>query len=267
MGAARHPGAPDARIARWIAPLLVLALWELAARVGWLPSLLLPAPSAVFVAAATLAQSGELWQYARISIERALSGLLLGGAAGLVLGVLNGMVRQAAARADDILRALAAVPVLAFAPLILLWVGAEEIARLALLSLAAFFPVYLHTVRGIRAVDPALIETGRSCGLRGWPLYRDVILPGALPSVLAGLRQALGLAWLVLAALELLAAPSGIGRLALPAGEPPRADALLLGIALYAALSKASDALTAALERRLLRWSPAHRPELLSGIH
>jgi sulfonate transport system permease protein len=265
MSDVRNPGRPPARTTRWLAPVLVLALWQVAAQAGWLPSRILPAPSAVATAAATLAQSGDLWLHARISILRAVSGLLLGGAAGLILGVAGAMARRAGTQADGVLQALGLVPVLAFAPLIALWFGAGDTARLALLSLAAFFPVYLHTVRGIGAVDPALVETGRSHGLRGWPLYVHVILPGALPEILTGLRQGLGLVWLTLIALELFLPPSGLGLLATQARETQRTDVLLLGIVLYAVLSVASGALIHALERRLLRWSPAHRPELFTG--
>lgn len=266
MGRIQDSGR-KARTARWLAPVLVLALWQLAAQAGWLPSRILPAPSDVAAAAAALAQSGELWAHARGSILRALAGLALGGAAGLILGLLFGIWRKSAAQADGFLRAFGLVPVLAFAPLILSWLGADESASLALLSLAAFFPIYIHMQRGIRALDPAWAETGRSCGLRGWPLYLHVILPGALPAILTGLRQGLGLLWMTLAALELFLAPSGLGGLAMGALDPLRTDVLLLAILLYAVLSAGAGVLVGGLERRLLRWNLAGRPDLLSGIH
>ena len=96
---------------------------------------------------------------------------------------------------DTTLQMIRNIPVLALIPLFILWFGIEETAKLALLSVGVFFPVYLNTFHGIRSVDPALIEMGRSYGLSGWRLYRDVILPGALPSMLVGLRFALGLVW------------------------------------------------------------------------
>lgn len=252
-------------LAAALAPVLALAVWQAASQAGWLPERILPAPSAVAAAAVALAQSGELWEAVRASALRAIAGLLLGGAAGLVLGMLNALARRSGARADSLLQALGLAPVLAFAPLILLWLGEGETARLALLSLGAFFPVYRQTVRGIRAVDPGLLAIGRACGLHGWPLCLHVILPGALPSILAGLRQAVGLVWLVLVALEFFAAPSGLGYLATHGPDGLRADVLLASIALYAVMSAASGALVHALARYLLRWRPAHRPEILSG--
>lgn len=268
MDRSGNPGHPRARFASWFAPVLLLAAWQWAAQAGWLPPRVLPAPSAVASAAGSLAVSGELWPPVRDSLLRALAGLLLGGAAGLALGTLNGAWRRAGAWLDGILQAARAVPVLALAPLVLSWFGAEEAAGLTLLSLGAFFPLYFHAFRGVRSVDPALVEMGRSCGLAGWRLYRDVVLPGALPSILTGLRQALGLVWLVLIAFEVFLAPSGIGRLLAQARGLPQADVLLVGVLLYAALGWAADGLAVALERRLLRWSPARwRPERALGMN
>lgn len=274
MPAPNNLPSPNLRAARWpspvlarlLAPLLALAAWQAAAQAGWLSDRLLPAPSTVAAAAVALARSGELWSHAGASFLRVLAGLVLGGGAALILGAMNATARRAGKQADTLLQALGLVPVLAFAPLILLWLGVSETARLALLSLGAFFPIYRQTVRGIRAVDPGLIATGRAHGLHGWSLFLHVILPGALPSMLTGLRQGVGLAWLMLVALELFAAPSGVGLLAEKGRLAARADLLVLGIALYAAMSAASHALVHLLARHLLRWSPAHRPELFSRI-
>ncbi|CUJ59012.1 aliphatic sulfonate ABC transporter permease SsuC [Achromobacter xylosoxidans] len=259
MDAVRKPGW-RAALAPWLVPALILGLWQLAAQAGWLSSRILPAPSAVAAAAWSLAVSGELWQHVRISALRALWGLLLGGGLGLALGLLNGSSRTAETLLDTTLQMIRNIPVLALIPLIILWFGIEETAKLALLSLGVFFPVYLNTFHGIRSVDPALIEMGRSYGLTGWRLYRDVILPGALPSILVGLRFALGLVWVILIVTETISAQSGIGYMTMNAREFLQTDVVLLGILLYALLGKAADTLARLLERRLLRWNPAYRP-------
>ncbi|CUI82299.1 Putative aliphatic sulfonates transport permease protein ssuC [Achromobacter xylosoxidans] len=259
MDAVRKPGW-RAALAPWLVPALILGLWQLAAQAGWLSSRILPAPSAVAAAAWSLAVSGELWQHVRISALRALWGLLLGGGLGLVLGLLNGSSRTAETLLDTTLQMIRNIPVLALIPLVILWFGIEETAKLALLSLGVFFPVYLNTFHGIRSVDPALIEMGRSYGLTGWRLYRDVILPGALPSILVGLRFALGLVWVILIVTETISAQSGIGYMTMNAREFLQTDVVLLGILLYALLGKVADTLARLLERRLLRWNPAYRP-------
>lgn len=259
MDAVRKPGW-RAALAPWLVPALILGLWQLAAQAGWLSSRILPAPSAVPAAAWSLAVSGELWQHVRISALRALWGLLLGGGLGLALGLLNGSSRTAETLLDTTLQMIRNIPVLALIPLVILWFGIEETAKLALLSLGVFFPVYLNTFHGIRSVDPALIEMGRSYGLTGWRLYRDVILPGALPSILVGLRFALGLVWVILIVTETISAQSGIGYMTMNAREFLQTDVVLLGILLYALLGKVADTLARLLERRLLRWNPAYRP-------
>ena len=144
-------------------------------------------------AAWSLAVSGELWLHLRVSALRRCGACCW--AAGWAWRLLNGASRRAETLLDTTLQMIRNIPVLALIPLFILWFGIEETAKLALLSVGVFFPVYLNTFHGIRSVDPALIEMGRSYGLSGWRLYRDVILPGALPSMLVGLRFALGLVW------------------------------------------------------------------------
>lgn len=242
----------------WAVPVLAIALWQFAAQVGWLSSRILPAPSAVLRAAWTLAESGELWQHVRVSALRALSGLALGGGAGMVLGLLNGSSKTAETLLDTTLQMVRNIPVLALIPLIILWFGIEETAKLVLLSVGVFFPVYINTFHGIRSVDPALVEMGRSYGLSGWRLYTNVVLPGALASILVGWRFALGLVWVILIVTETISAQSGIGYMTMNAREFLQTDVVLLGILLYALLGKLADVFARVLERWLLRWNPVY---------
>jgi len=243
----------------WLVPVGIVLVWEAAARLGWLSSRILPAPAAVVEAAWSLARSGELWEHVRVSALRALVGLLVGAGAGLALGLLNGLSRTAETLLDTTLQMLRNIPVLALIPLVILWFGIDESAKLVLLALGVFFPMYINTLHGLRAVDPALIEMGRSYGLRGWTLFRDVILPGALPAMLVGLRFSLGLVWVILIVTETISARSGIGYMTMNAREFLQTDIVLLGIVLYALLGKAADLVARALERRLLRWNPAYQ--------
>jgi sulfonate transport system permease protein len=137
------------------------------------------------------------------------------------------------------------------------WFGIGEEAKLFLVSLGVFFPVYLNTFHGIRSVDPGLIEMGKVYGLSRWSLYKDIILPGALPSILVGIRYALGIMWLTLIVAETVAADAGIGYMAMNAREFMQMDVIVLSILLYALLGKLSDTIAKWLERRWLRWNPA----------
>ena len=151
------------------------------------------------------------------------------------------------------------IPALALIPLVILWFGIDESAKLFLLAVGVFFPVYLNTFHGIRSTDAGLVEMARSYGLRGWPLYRDVILPSALPSILVGVRFALGLVWVLLIVAETISAQAGIGYMTMNAREFLQTDVVLVGILLYALLGKLADLVARALERRLLRWNPAYQ--------
>ncbi|WP_332878863.1 aliphatic sulfonate ABC transporter permease SsuC [Massilia sp. S19_KUP03_FR1] len=246
-------------LAPWALPLALIAVWEIAARIGWLSSRILPEPWAVAQAFWTLTASGELLLHLRTSLWRAASGFAIGAGAGLLLGMLTGSVRRAETLLDTTLQMVRNIPALALIPLVILWFGIDESAKLFLLAVGVFFPVYLNTFHGIRSADQSLVEMAKSYGVSGWPLYRDVILPAALPSILVGVRFALGLVWVLLIVAETISAQSGIGYMTMNAREFLRTDIVLVGILLYALLGKGADVLARALERRCLRWNPAYR--------
>ena len=243
----------------WILPVVILGLWEYASRVGVLSARVLPEPWAVLEAAWHLARTGELWVNLKVSAWRAFVGLAMGGGFGLGLGLIVGLSRPMELALDTTLQMLRNIPPLAMIPLVILWFGIDEGAKLFLVALGVFFPIYLNTVHGIRSVDPALIEMARSYGLSGWRLYRDVILPGAMPSVLVGLRYALGLMWVLLIVAETISASSGIGYMTMNAREFLQTDVVLVGILLYALLGKLADMAARALERVCLRWHPSYQ--------
>lgn len=247
------------RFLPWALPVGLIAFWEIASRAGWLSTRILPEPWAVLTAFWTLAVSGELWQHVATSAWRAAAGLAIGGGLGLVLGLVTGSLRLAETLLDTTLQMVRNIPALALIPLVILWFGIDESAKLFLLAVGVFFPIYLNTFHGIRAVDPALIEMARSYGLAGWQLYRQVILPGALPGILVGLRYALGLTWVLLIVAETISAQAGIGYMTMNAREFLQTDVVLVGILLYAGLGKLADVLARALERWGLRWHPGYQ--------
>jgi sulfonate transport system permease protein len=245
-------------LAPWALPIGLIVLWEGAARVGWHSSRIQPEPLAVARAFWTLGASGELFVHLRTSLWRAISGFVIGGGLGLLLGLLTGSVRRAETLLDTTLQMVRNIPALALIPLVILWFGIDETAKLFLLAVGVFFPVYLNTFHGIRSADQGLVEMARSYGVSGWPLYRDVILPAALPSILVGVRFALGLVWVLLIVAETISAQAGIGYMTMNAREFLQTDVVLVGILLYALLGKGADVLARLLEKRCLRWNPAY---------
>jgi len=160
---------------------------------------------------------------------------------------------------DTTLQMVRNVPPLALIPLVILWFGIDESAKLFLVAIGVFFPIYLNTYHGIKSVDADLVEMARSYGLTGWPLYREVILPGALPSILVGLRFSLGLMWVLLIVAETISAQSGIGYMTMNAREFLQTDVVLVGVLLYALLGKLADLIARGLEKHFLRWNPAYQ--------
>lgn len=243
----------------WLLPILLIVIWQIASSTGLLQSRVLPAPSSVVSAFWHLLISGELWQHVKVSAGRALLGLLVGGGLGLVLGLLNGSSRVASTLLDTTLQMIRNIPALALIPLVILWFGIDETAKLFLVAVGVFFPIYINTYHGIRSVDPQLIEMGRNYGLNRWQLYKDIILPGAMPSILVGLRFSLGLVWVLLIVAETISAQSGIGYMTMNAREFLQTDIVLVGILLYALLGKLADVFAQLLERYLLRWHSGYQ--------
>lgn len=250
---------PLRRLAPWLVPVLVILGWQAASTLGWLSTRVLPEPLAVVKAFWALAASGELWTHVAVSTRRAAAGFAIGGGLGLLLGLFTGSFKAAETLLDSTLQMVRNIPALALIPLVILWFGIDETAKLFLVALGVFFPIYLNTFHGIRSVDKGLIEMARSYGLRGWQLYRQVILPGALPSILVGVRFSLGLTWVLLIVAETISAQAGIGYLTMNAREFLQTDVVLVGILLYALLGKLADLLAKGLERWWLRWHPGYQ--------
>ena len=244
----------------WTVPVLLVAGWQWAVAAGHVSSQKIPAPSAVLAAGWRLTRSHELPLHLWESTKRALLGLSLGGSLGLALGLLNGLSPWANRLLDSSVQMVRNVPHLALIPLAILWFGIGEEAKQFLIVLGVLFPLYINTLHGIRSVDPKLVEMGRVYGLGKWGVFRHVVLPGALPSILVGLRYALGVMWLTLIVAETIASDDGIGFMTMNARDFMQTDVVLLGIVLYALLGKLADTLARGLERSLLRWNPAYHP-------
>ncbi|MFG1344890.1 ABC transporter permease subunit [Xanthobacter autotrophicus DSM 431] len=257
--AATQAAAIGRALLPWALPLGVLAFWQAAASLGFLSSRVLPAPSDVALAFWQTLKDGTLLANIYVSTGRALTGLAIGGAIGFALGVLNGVWRPAETAFDSTLQMLRNVPHLAIIPLVILWFGIGEEAKIFLVAVGVAFPIYLNTFHGIRTVDRGLVEMARVYGLSNAALFWRIVLPGALPSVLVGLRYALGIMWLTLIVAETISSTEGIGYMTMNAREFLQTDVVVLGVLAYALLGKLADSLTRAIEHRALAWHPAYQ--------
>ncbi|MBX3014793.1 MAG: ABC transporter permease subunit [Caldilineaceae bacterium] len=240
----------------WLVPLLLLLLWESAVRFGLIPPRILPAPSTVLKTAWDFISTGELPRHLAVSLRRAWTGYLIGGSVALTLGFATGLFPLAAAIIDRPLQMVRTVPFLALVPMVIVWFGVGETAKIFLIALGCTFSIYINTVSGIRQVDPRLLELGRIYGASPSELIRKIILPGALPSILIGLRYAMGTSWLALIVAETLAAQAGLGFMAMDAREFLRTDVIVLTIIIYSVIGVLVDLLFRWLDRRLLAWHP-----------
>ncbi|MGG3846607.1 aliphatic sulfonate ABC transporter permease SsuC [Aeribacillus composti] len=243
----------------WLLPILILIIWQLLSSKGILSTKILPVPSDVVMAGVELIRSGELFQHLLISFKRAIIGFLIGGSIGLFLGLINGLFPIADRIFDTTIQMVRNIPHLAMIPLVILWFGIGEEAKVFLVAAGVLFPIYVNTLHGIRSVDQGLIEMGRVYGLRSCLLFWQVVLPGALPSILVGVRYALGIMWLTLIVAETISADSGIGYMAMNAREFMQTDVVLLSILLYASFGKIADSMAKWLERKCLNWNPNYQ--------
>lgn len=247
-------------LAGWLLPAALIFAWETASRAGLISESVMAPPSAVFAAFVRSLASGELVENIGISTLRALSGFAIGGSIGFAFGLANGLSRLSRDLTDTTLQMVRNIPHLALIPLVILWFGIDEGAKLFLVALGVFFPIYVNTLLGIQGVDPQLVEMGRIYGMSRRELFFRVILPGALPAIFVGLRYALGIMWLTLIVAETIAASSGLGYMAMQAREFLLIDVVILSILIYALLGKLADSFARLLERLTLQWHPAFQP-------
>jgi sulfonate transport system permease protein len=196
-----------------------------------------------------------------VSLERVAIGFALGGSAGLVLAVIAGLSRLGENAVDPLLQMLRTLPLFGLIPVFIVWFGIGELPKVLLIALGAAIPLYLNTFAGIRNVDAKLAEAGQSLGLTRAEMIRHIILPGALPQMLVGLRQSLGVAWLALVVAEQINANAGLGFMISQATQFLRNDVIFVALLVYCLLGLITDALVRLLERRALAW----RRGLLEG--
>lgn len=242
------------RFRRLLGPLAIVVAWQLACSSGLVSTRVLAAPSTVAETAWELLRTGELQQHLWVSLGRVARGLGIGVGLGLALALVSGLFRLGEDLLDPPIQMLRTLPILALVPLFILWFGIGETPKILLVALGTLFPIYLNTYAGIRGIDQKMVEAASTLELGRTGLILHVILPGALPSALVGLRYSMGIAWLVLVISEQINATAGIGYLMTNAREFLRTDIIVVGLVVYSLLGLLTDAVVRALERRVLAW-------------
>jgi sulfonate transport system permease protein len=256
-------GSPLRSVPRWlrrtVGPLLLLVTWQVLSATGVLHPDTLASPGTIARAAGDLIADGTLPAAMGVSLQRVAVGLLIGGVVGIALALASGLSRLGEDLIDATVQMLRTVPFIGLIPLLIIWLGIGEAPKIALIALGVAFHLYLNVYAGIRGVDEQLIEAGESLGLGRWGLVRHVILPGALPGAMTGLRYSLATAWLALVFGESINADAGIGFLMNQAREFFRTDVIVVCLVVYAFLGLLADAVVRTLERLLLQWRPTFK--------
>lgn len=248
------------QVPRWLrrtaGPLLLLALWQVLSSTGVLQPDILASPGTIARAGKELIADGTLPSAMLVSLQRVALGLVFGVLAGTALALVSGLSRLGEDLVDASVQMLRTVPWVGLIPLFIIWLGIGEAPKIALISLGVAFHLYLNVYAGIRGVDEQLIEAGTSLGLSRWGLVRHVVLPGALPGAMTGLRYSLATAWLALVFSEQINADDGIGFVMNQAREFFRTDVIVVCLVVYAFLGLTADIVVRTLERLLLQWRP-----------
>ncbi|MFF1399179.1 ABC transporter permease [Streptomyces sp. NPDC058287] len=237
-----------------LGPLLLLAVWAAGSGVGLIDARSLPAPWTIAATAGDLIADGRLQSNFATSAQRALLGLVLGTAAGLLLALVSGLSRLGEGLVDGPVQIKRAIPSLALIPLLVLWFGIGETMKVITIALGVFVPIYIHTHNGLRTIDNRYAELAETVRLSRIQFVRHVVLPGALPGFLLGLRFGVTAAWLALVVVEQVNATSGIGYMMELARTYGQTDVIIVGLVVYGLLGLVSDALVRLVERRTLSW-------------
>ena len=236
--------------------IVVIGLWELGSRIGWITPLILPAPSEAFAALAYLVETGEIWRHLEASVSRLVIGWSSGMVLGVAVGFSIGLFSMARSGLVPVVAALFPIPKIALLPLFIVWFGIGEGSKIATILFGTFFPTVIATYGGVDNVDRNLIRMGQSFGLSWFSIVRKIVLPGALPAILSGTRISASIAIILLVAAEMIGAEYGVGAYVLLAGNLAATDQLIAGVAMLSVLGLMVSWLIGRAERYFLRWRP-----------
>jgi len=242
---------------RWLGPatfVAVLALWALATHRGWISPIALPRPEEVGAALVDMIRSGELFRHLGASLRRLAVGWALGATVGVCVGLAIGLSSLARSTALPLVSALFPIPKIALLPLFIIWFGIGEASKFATIAFGVFSPMAIAAFGGVDAVDRTLIRMAQSFGLPTRDIVRKIVLPGAMPALLSGVRISASIGIILLTAAEMIGAEHGIGALVLAAGNLMQTDRLIAGVLLLSGLGLAVAQVIGLAERRLLGW-------------
>lgn len=251
------------RLGRWLKenslalaiPVLLLLVWEVAGRTGMIRATFLPRPSVLAEVLLEMLSSGELLWHLGVSIVRVAEGFIIGATLGVIVGVQVALIKKLRIAVSLIFGLLRPIPVIAWIPLLILWMGIDEGSKITVIAIGSFWTVLVNVIEGIRNVDKKYLEVSTILEKDHKTLITKVILPAALPSIFTGVRVGIDVAWRSVVAAELIAAASGIGYMIMYARELSQIDVVLIGVLSIGVTGIIIEQLLKILEKKLLRWN------------
>jgi sulfonate transport system permease protein len=251
----RRLGLGKAKPYGWVlGPSLVILVWVLGSTTGFIDARVLPSPWATVSTAIDLIQQGKLQQHLAISLYRMIQGLTYGVTIGVIVALLSGLSLMGGYLFDSVVQIKRAIPALALIPLFILWFGVGEAMKITVIGLMVFIPIYIHTHNALRTIDIKYVELAESVDLSRWQFLRHIVLPGALPGFLVGLRFGVAASLLSLAVAEQVNSTSGIGYMINLARTYAQLNVILVGLVVYGLLGLGSDAAVRLIEKTALSW-------------
>lgn len=251
---AKRSGLLGERFIGLLTPLVLLGLWEVAARMGLIDARFFPPPSSIVHTFGALVASGELWTNLLASLRRLFLGMLLGGVPALFLGLAMGISKPLRAAIDPLISATYPIPKSAILPLVLLIFGLGEMSKVVMVALGAFYPILINTVMGVANIDKIYLDVGHNYRASRWQVFRTIALPGALPSIMAGVKLAMGMGLILIAISEMVAASDGIGYMIWNAWQVLTVDTMYVGLLVIALLGFVFSVILDEIERMLIPW-------------
>jgi len=239
-------------------PILLLALWEVAARCGWIDKKLYTPPTQIAVQGAKMVASGEMWRNLEPTVLRLLIGFILGSVAGIIAGLLMGVSRVIRAALGPMFTALYALPKIAILPLLLLIFGLTETPKVLSVAISVFFILQINTLAGVVQIDERILEAARAYRATGWRLFRFVLLPGAIPSIFTGLQVAAGSGVIVVTAVEFVASNTGLGYLIWNSWQLFKPAQMYVGLIVVSIIGALLTGAIVLLERAIVPWRRAN---------
>jgi NitT/TauT family transport system permease protein len=242
------------RLTGVLSPLLLLLVWELCARTGVVDTRFFPAPTSIAAKLVELSESGELWTNLSASLQRLLWGTLLGGIPALAIGIVMGLYRPLRAAIDPLISATYPVPKSAILPLILLIFGLGETSKIVMVALGVFYPVVINTVTGVQQIDKIYLDVGKNFRASRWQTFRTIALPGALPSIMAGIKLGIGMGLILIAISEMVGAKTGIGFMIWDAWQVLSVETMYVGLVVISILGFVLTLILNEVEGWVLPW-------------